>query len=537
MRMSSSAVWFVALTVIGLAGSAQGTLIGAWSPDDLTAGPAPTNITSMTDDSGHGNTLGGNAFPTLYGPNTVGYNTVFHGRQYANYDPSVGPGQGLITNNLYSGAGTRTVVTVYSTPSVAAPAGGTNGTVSGFNAGIAGEASVVSAGTWFGIEARDNNVTGSPYLVGDAADVNSGVAPAANVLTFAIATYDGTTENLYWAFGVNGTVASNSHTIAINTTSTGGFLVGENLVDNAHSGEQIGQILVFNTALSASAAAAEIAALQGYYNLPEPSTFVLAGFGLVGLLVAGRRGRQVRRALYQNRVVVVAMIALALLAPSAFATPVTIDADTHTPVGVTASSFLPGPIFDRSPEHTIDNSGLTGNAHATGSADGTMWTSNGNGLGLFTPDYAPSITFDLGRILNVSAMDIWNYNESGPGFPNNPYLGAESVQVLAGATLGTLTNVGAPVTFAEATGLATYTGDVMPLVMNAVQFIEFKILTTWEGATFGGTAGTSTDPGPDGRFLTGLSEVKFEATTPEPSTFILAGIGLVGLMVARRRRK
>ncbi len=109
------------------------------------------------------------------------------------------------------------------------------------------------------------------------------------------------------------------------------------------------------------------------------------------------------------------------------------------------------------------------------------------------------------------------------------------MQVLAGPTLGTLAPVGSPVNFTEATGLANYTGDVMPMRMNGVEFIQFQILSNFDGATFTG-APNGSGGGVDGRYLTGLSEVKFQVT-PEPSTFVLAGLGLVGLLIARRRRK
>jgi hypothetical protein len=260
----------------------RAAVIGAWSPDDLTATAVATPITTMPDDSGHGNTLVGGIFPTLYGPATPGYNTVFGSRNYANY---AGGGAGLETlGSLYSGGQARTVIAVYDTPT--APS----------NAGIAGESQNApsppgNGSNWFAIESRNNNVTGDPYLVEYGPDVSSNVAPAANRLTFAVATYDGAgTSTLTWAYGLTGSATSHSSSGAINTLATN-FIIGENNADGAHDPVQVGVVVVLDSALTALQADAAIAQLQAYYTTPEPSSFVLALIGGAAAVFVYRRRR------------------------------------------------------------------------------------------------------------------------------------------------------------------------------------------------------------------------------------------------------
>ncbi len=87
MKTSFSALLasIAVLAALGLAAPTRADLIASYSPDDLTATASPTNIVTMNDDSGHGNPLSGGIYPTLYGSTTGGYNSIFNGRNYANY--------------------------------------------------------------------------------------------------------------------------------------------------------------------------------------------------------------------------------------------------------------------------------------------------------------------------------------------------------------------------------------------------------------------------------------------------------------------
>src|SRR5690242_19638072 len=67
--------------------------------------------------------------------------------------------------------------------------------------------------------------------------------------------------------------------------------------------------------------------------------------------------------------------------------------------------------YSRQAVHAADGSGLTGNMHSN-NPTGTMWTTNGNNFAGGGADYSPSITFNLNALYNVSAMQIWNYNET-----------------------------------------------------------------------------------------------------------------------------
>jgi hypothetical protein len=197
---------------------------------------------------------------------------VFNGNRYVFF----GSGAGLATaGSLFSGTSNRTVATVYATTS--APTA---------TASIAGVANTGSVGTWFDIQDRNNFVTGDPYFAGFGADLTNNVTPTAEQLTFALATYDGTTVTLYWAFGTTGTIQSINAALSLSTS--GQFEIGYNNIEASPGQAEIGDIQVFNTSMNAIQAAADIHALQAEYSaVPEPSTYVLtfAGLGLLGFCV------------------------------------------------------------------------------------------------------------------------------------------------------------------------------------------------------------------------------------------------------------
>jgi hypothetical protein len=202
----------------------------------------------------------------------------------------------------------------------------------------------------------------------------------------------------------------------------------------------------------------------------------------------------------------------------------------------------------REASNVVNGSGLTaGPSTILGASDSTAgtvsdtneWWTVGNTTGATpgSPDYAPSITFNLGSVYNLTTLRIWNVNQNDAETGNNPapQLGAQSVAVYAGLTLNSLSLVGTE-TFSEGTGSPLLPQDISVNIPD-VQFVEYRILTNWDGAVFGGTAGTSSG-GNDGRGLVGLSEVRFEGdVVPEPSTWamLLAGLVVLGLGVRRIR--
>jgi len=174
-------------------------------------------------------------------------------------------------------------------------------------------------------------------------------------------------------------------------------------------------------------------------------------------------------------------------------TPIIADVSSENPVGI-----------DRDADHTVDGSGMSGpgmpgDTHGNVS-DSYMWTSEGN---LGSPeDYDPYITYELGEIRDVTVMRIWNYNTAGFKF-----IGPNEVDVYTG-TNGTDFTFAQTVNFAEAPGTVGYTGLDIAVNYIGVRYIKFDIMTNHDGAVFDGTGAV---PGADGRSLTGLSEVRFEA--------------------------
>ena len=171
----------------------------------------------------------------------------------------------------------------------------------------------------------------------------------------------------------------------------------------------------------------------------------------------------------------------------------------------------------RAAANTVNGSGLTagpsgvlGNADSThnGTADNGMWTSGGTSLA--TPDTNPYITYDLGSVYDLQATRIWSYNETG-----FTYIGAQSILLSAsveGSIFTTLTTMnpmqggGGPAEMAQ--DFAT--------PATGVRYLRMQILTNYDGAIFWSSLTGTNYGGADGRYLTGLSEVRFVVATAFP---------------------
>ena len=198
------------------------------------------------------------------------------------------------------------------------------------------------------------------------------------------------------------------------------------------------------------------------------------------------------------------------------------NADLITGVSIEdASSWFSSP--DRLPERVIDGSGFDeANGFHSTVANNEMWTT-------FTGD-APDfhITFDLEANYDLGSLKVWNFNEAG--FSN---AGARAVEIsVAGSDGGTFTSLlttefvqapeNASVDFGQVVDLSAFSSA------DNARLVRFDISSNW---------------GFSGGDFVGLSEVRFDgvltggAAVPEPSTFALFGVGAVGLIGSRIRKR
>lgn len=170
--------------------------------------------------------------------------------------------------------------------------------------------------------------------------------------------------------------------------------------------------------------------------------------------------------------------------------------------GVTASSEIGGN-FDRIDDYLVDGSGLNGEAHSP-TVESQMWLSSGTAFG--GEDFEPEVVFDLGATYQITAIRVWNYNESPPNLTSR---GVNEVTIEYGLTPDFGSTVPGISSFAQADGTNAYPGEVFDDFepFNA-RFIRFDI-----GSNHGG----------DNQFY-GLSEVQFEGifvgVSSSESTFL-----------------
>jgi len=203
--------------------------------------------------------------------------------------------------------------------------------------------------------------------------------------------------------------------------------------------------------------------------------------------------------------------------------------ETGPIAGVTiedSSSELTGG-FDRRAVYTTDGSGLNfggiPGAHSV-APDGTMWLTKGTFQSPNDPLPA-SITFDLEVNYNLDSLEVWNYNENLS--VDLTARGANLVEILVASSVGgSFTSLG-DFTFNKAPGVNNVDfGQVIDLssflAADNVRLVQFNIRSNHGG---------------DNDFA-GLSEVQiFGSFVPEPSTFLIWSLGVLGLIGCRGRRR
>jgi hypothetical protein len=168
-------------------------------------------------------------------------------------------------------------------------------------------------------------------------------------------------------------------------------------------------------------------------------------------------------------------------------------------VTASASSELVGG-FDRAALHLVDGSGLDAGGGHTLIPDGFMWLSTGNGCCGGAADPAPVLTFDLGKLYDLTSMRVWNYNESQPGLEFLLNRGIANADIsVAGEDLS-FSPLIVGQEFEKAPGTVTDFSQSIALNTSA-RYVRLDNMVHIAGA--------------DNDFF-GLSEVQFDATNVDP---------------------
>ncbi len=178
-----------------------------------------------------------------------------------------------------------------------------------------------------------------------------------------------------------------------------------------------------------------------------------------------------------------------------------------------------GPITD-----TINQSGLSA-GYVSGVTDFDSYIASNpthsyvfNGFEWFSnnPSTEASVTYDLGSIVNIDAIALWNEETSGIGLLD--LLGSTDGIIFFNLALG-LTPTDNPLSI-------DYSAEVFSFSSVNLQYVRFDMSNCPQlPSTFDSCA---------------IGEVAFRAAqqqnVPEPAPLALLGLGLLGLGLARRRR-
>ena len=165
-----------------------------------------------------------------------------------------------------------------------------------------------------------------------------------------------------------------------------------------------------------------------------------------------------------------------------------------------------------------------GVAHAT-DIDGVAWLTSGIGFQRDPAakegnDGAPSVAFDLGRPVDLAAIEVWNYNEaaaSGRGVKKMEITGSTTLDGpdAWSTPLGTFElarGPGGPI------GTKTAFAEKLPVAGKNVRYVKFTILANHDGVDF------PTADGSKGNAFVGLGEVRFLAANKDGQAAPLEGV-------------
>jgi hypothetical protein len=173
-------------------------------------------------------------------------------------------------------------------------------------------------------------------------------------------------------------------------------------------------------------------------------------------------------------------------------------------VTVSSVSSEIGGGFNRQAEYLLDGSGVnvSESTHGIAPDSGIMWLNGG--FGFTANDANPFIVFDLGDIVDVTKMKIWNYNEDPAPAAFLPGRGVDQFTVSVATTEGgPFTSIG-NFSLDIAPGAANVEfGETFTLNRDDVRFVRFDILSNHNGVVYPAVGGEF-----DAAFV-GLSEVQF----------------------------